>query len=243
MNCVEMLLGEVDRELRPRSAILDVGCGTGRFTRQLAHHLSAATEIVGVDPDKDSIDEARRETDDRRVRYQIRDAAALAFEDARFDLVTISNALHHVPDPAQVLGELERVLRPGGTLLVVEVVSDGLSKAQEAARAVHHFKSAVDRSRGLSHRETYTRAEVRELVTARANATIVPIGECAVDDTEPEGEPADDSIAFLTEYLEHAAPDKRSELGEQARAALVLLAESGIAPPARLAVWARKRSE
>ncbi len=99
-----------------RGRTLEVGCGTGR---NLPLYPSSVTAI-GVDPAADSLARARRRAP--RVPLVRADAEALPFRAATFDTVVSSLALCSVADPPRALAEVRRVLRPGGTLRVMEHV-------------------------------------------------------------------------------------------------------------------------
>jgi SAM-dependent methyltransferase len=86
--------------------VLDLGCGTGH-----SFHLLAPRETVGVDIDPEALAGQERET----VVADMRD---LPFEDDSFDGVIAAHSVEHVPDPAAVLREVARVMRPGGVALV-----------------------------------------------------------------------------------------------------------------------------
>ncbi len=98
----------------PRHAgleILDVGCGAGN----MIHHLSAYGRVRGVelDPRPVKIAQARG--------YDVRQADAargIPFEDSAFDLVTALDVIEHADDDRSILSEAQRVLKPGGHLLV-----------------------------------------------------------------------------------------------------------------------------
>jgi len=98
-----------------RSAV-DVGCGQGHWTRIVATVLPANVTLVGVDREQAWINIAR----ERGGHYQVGTAERLPFPDASLDLVTAQTVLIHVRDPALVLGEMARVLKPGGRLWLVE---------------------------------------------------------------------------------------------------------------------------
>ncbi len=101
--------------------VLDAGCGVGHWGRVLLPHLPHA-HLTGVDREPRWVQEAQTRAGELapRCTYQIADVASLPFADASFDLVTAQTVLIHVADPAAVLGEWLRVLRPGGTLLLAE---------------------------------------------------------------------------------------------------------------------------
>jgi ubiquinone/menaquinone biosynthesis C-methylase UbiE len=97
--------------------ILDLGCGTGEITRRLADRYPQA-DIVGVDILDGNLAIARSESGafGARLRYETGDAFALAYADARFDLVVCRHMSQAVPEFPRVLDEIGRVLKRGGWL-------------------------------------------------------------------------------------------------------------------------------
>jgi SAM-dependent methyltransferase len=94
---------------------LDVGCGTGVLTRAILE-LAEPSEVVGLDPSDGFLAYARAQTTDPRARFELGDARCLPFESGVFDAVASGLVLNFVPDPAQGLAEMTRVVRPGGTV-------------------------------------------------------------------------------------------------------------------------------
>ena len=94
------------------NTILDLGCGTGRFTEALAAHFDA--EVVGIDPSKKMLDQARRKLRDHRVRYLLGRGEAIPLAEDSVDLIFTSMTFHHFNDPTFVTRECRRVLRDGG---------------------------------------------------------------------------------------------------------------------------------
>jgi SAM-dependent methyltransferase len=92
----------------PGAALLDIGCGTGYFTRRFARE--AAGPVVGLDPDRAWLDYAREQTA-HGEQYVAGRAEALPFTDASFDYAVAVTAFCFVGDPQQALRELARVTR------------------------------------------------------------------------------------------------------------------------------------
>ena len=92
--------------------LLDIGCGAGFLSNALARE---GFEVVGLDASSASLTVARRHDETNGVRYDVGDALALPYPAASFDAVSAMDFLEHVEDPAAVVAEAARVLRPGGT--------------------------------------------------------------------------------------------------------------------------------
>jgi ubiquinone/menaquinone biosynthesis C-methylase UbiE len=115
-NSAGYLLGE----LRPGLELLDVGCGPGTITLDLAERV-APGRVVGLDREKDIVEEAERLRSTRHVAnasFCVGDVYALDMPDASFDVVHAHQVLQHLRDPVAALVEMRRVLRPTGVLAV-----------------------------------------------------------------------------------------------------------------------------
>jgi 2-polyprenyl-3-methyl-5-hydroxy-6-metoxy-1,4-benzoquinol methylase len=106
----------IGAHLKPGMTILELGCGAGYFTKELAR---SGAEIVAIDVSADLLEIAKANCPASNVRYEIQDACALTYSDAAFDSVVGSSILHHLEiEPA--LREIRRVLKPGGTIYFTE---------------------------------------------------------------------------------------------------------------------------
>jgi ubiquinone/menaquinone biosynthesis C-methylase UbiE len=94
------------------SLVIDLGCGTGRFTELLAAHFGV--QVIGIDPSEKMLDQARRKPAAGNVVYRQAAAEALPLADGCADLVFMSMVYHHLIDPPAVARECHRVLRQGG---------------------------------------------------------------------------------------------------------------------------------
>ena len=102
--------------LEPGMSVLELGCGTGYFTRELAR---TGADIVAIDVSPELLEIARSNCSEPNVRYEIQNAYRLSYPDAVFDSVVGSSVLHHLEiDPA--LREIYRVLKPGGKIFFTE---------------------------------------------------------------------------------------------------------------------------
>tara|TARA_R110002051_G_scaffold83711_1_gene148469 strand:+ start:131 stop:847 length:717 start_codon:yes stop_codon:yes gene_type:complete len=111
--------------LRPYRRALDVGCGEGRFCRMMT---AEGIDTVGIDPAQELVDRARAL--DPGGDYRVETAETLGFADDAFDLVVSYLSLIDIPDARAAIGEMARVLAPGGTLLVANL--NGFNTAGDA---------------------------------------------------------------------------------------------------------------
>lgn len=98
--------------------VLDVGCGTGYWARLL---IARGVIYSGIDISRRSVDIARRSVEARGLRasgLEVGNAQCLQFPNGMFAHVVCEGVIHHTPDPLACIGEIHRVLQPGGTAAV-----------------------------------------------------------------------------------------------------------------------------
>jgi ubiquinone/menaquinone biosynthesis C-methylase UbiE len=102
--------------------ILDVGCGGGMTVRKLAT-LATGGKVYGIDCSEESVSVSQRTNkpliDTRRVEIRQGNVSCLPFSDELFDLVTAVDSHYYWPDLASDAREVLRVLKPGGTLIII----------------------------------------------------------------------------------------------------------------------------
>lgn len=137
-------LPEVVDRLNAGGSVLDVGCGGGRVVLTLAKAFPQAT-VVGVDPDRESIRQAKAAADAEgltaRVRFLVNTVGDLGPEE-KFDLVTACDCIHDFAAPVETLKGIRARLKPDGTLLAIE--------PKVADRLEHNHSSMVTMYYGFS---------------------------------------------------------------------------------------------
>jgi 2-polyprenyl-3-methyl-5-hydroxy-6-metoxy-1,4-benzoquinol methylase len=102
----------------PGTNVLDVGCGPGTITLDIARRV-APGRVIGIDASADVIEQAQRDgAETENAEFATGDIYALEFADDSFDVVHAHQVLQHVADPVQALREMARVCRPGGIVAV-----------------------------------------------------------------------------------------------------------------------------
>ena len=118
--------------------LLDVGCGTGGVTIPAKIRLGMKGSASGIDPSPEMIAVARRKAQRAGIEIDFRVGVieALPFPDETFDVVTASMMMHHLPRHLQVQGlaEIRRALRPGGRILIADMIRPSKSFSKRLFR-------------------------------------------------------------------------------------------------------------
>jgi ubiquinone/menaquinone biosynthesis C-methylase UbiE len=154
----------------PGDRVLDVGTGTGALALAVAGNTSAG-RIVAIDPTRAMLEQARenaaRADLAERVSLCCGSAEAFPFRDSSFDVVLTSMAMHHT-DVRRTLGEMARVLRPGGRLAIADVSRNPRWKGLvglllRAAMAIYHLIAtrslAITRAELATYHQIFAKAD------------------------------------------------------------------------------------
>jgi ubiquinone/menaquinone biosynthesis C-methylase UbiE len=140
----------------PEAYVLDVACGPGFLTMAFARRCAAA---VGLDATDAMLSMARAEAEKRglsHVSFEKGTATALPFAPASFDIVSCRAAFHHFPEPGRVLGEMCRIVKPGGKILIADTVT-----SEDPIEADKH--NEIERLCDPTHVKALTMTEFHEL--------------------------------------------------------------------------------
>lgn len=143
-------------EVQAGTRILDVATGTGEQALAFARR---GAEVIGIDLSERMLRVARRKSRLPNLSFQRADAAELPFPSASFDVVSISFALHEMPDTVReaVLSDAARVTKPGGLVVVVDY---SLPRPRLARALAYHIVKLYERD----HYEDFVRRDMRGLL-------------------------------------------------------------------------------
>jgi len=146
--------------------VLDLGCGAGHTALAFAPRVAG---VVAVDLAEAMLAEGRRLASERgtlNVEFRLGDVEQLALPDSSFDVVTSRFSAHHYPSPERALAEVVRVLRPGGSFLLVDSVAP-------EAHGCDTFLNAIEVIRDPSHVRDHRVSEWQAMFTAAGLSPVV----------------------------------------------------------------------
>lgn len=140
--------------------VLDVATGRGGSIGILKRNLKGYELIIGIDKSEVNIRAALKSKGEEDTAFIRMEAEHQGFTEGSFDVVFISNSLHHLPNIEQVLFEMKRVLKTGGKLIISEPHRDTALESQLTNIHLHHWIADIDTSLGYYHDRTFTRQAI-----------------------------------------------------------------------------------
>ncbi|MFF9405454.1 class I SAM-dependent methyltransferase [Streptomyces anandii] len=135
--------------LREGDRVLDAGCGTGRALTPLRAAVGPSGLVVGADLTPAMLEAAVRAGRHRDGRLLLADVGALPLRSGAFDAVFAAGLIAHLPDPAENLRELRRVVRPGGILALFHPIGRAALATRQGRRITPDDLRAEDNLRPL----------------------------------------------------------------------------------------------
>lgn len=185
---------------------IDVACGPGVVSRATAARVGS---VKGVDLTPAMIAEAERRAGEEgiaNVSFALGDATGLDLADNSFDGAITRLSLHHIPAPGRVVAEMARLVRPGGWVLVSDIVAD-------RDRNANAWREEIERLRDPSHWACHTPESLRAMGEAAGlvpdEEKLIPI-ETDFDDWLERGSGGADAADLVAQLLREQPPGAES---------------------------------
>ncbi len=149
--------------------VLDVATGTGNLAMALSPHVK---EVIGIDITPGMLELAVQAARDRRldnIDNLVGDVEHLPFRDSEFDVVTCRFSFHHFPGPGISLYEMARVLRPGGRLVIEDMLS-----SEDTAKS--EYQNKMENLRDPSHIKHYKASGIEQMLQEAGLVVVDRIG-------------------------------------------------------------------
>jgi len=208
--------------------ILDLGCGTGRFSQVLAQSFHA--NLMGIDPSTKMLQQACSNNSNSRVFFAIGLGEAVPLPANSMDLVFISMAFHHFTDPRLVAEECRRVLRPHGRVCLRTASLENIAKYPYVAFFPTSRKLLEQRLPSLTfQREVFETASFQTLFYAVVTQTIAPNYSSYAD-----------KISLKADSILASLDDREFEVGLHAlRSAATTMPGCGVTEPIDFLVFSK----
>ncbi len=153
---------------------LDVACGIGRVSCWLSSQVGPTGSVVGIDLNKDQLDEAELEAkatcNENNIVFLERSAYATGLPSESFDIIFCRYLLCHLTDPMDVLAELYRLLKPGGSIVCVDIDVTAIYSNPPSQAVARSIEVAMDAGKALGVDYTFGRKLASALLKSGFNS-------------------------------------------------------------------------
>lgn len=196
----------------PKAKILDVGTGRGNFISIIDHLNKGYEKLTGIDIYEPAVKMAAKYFEEnQKIEITKQDVNNCDFPSEYFDIVCLSNSLHHLEDKTKTFESMERLVKPGGYLLFNEMMKDNLNELQISHLLLHHFAAKIDRENDIVHNDTYNRLEIVDVIREYTKFTVTDFWDLIV----PKQDVTQSDIASFAQtvdrVLSQLQKEKRSE--------------------------------
>lgn len=179
----------LDQYESPR--ILDIGSGKGDFVALIDHFYQNYSEIIGIDivdylleMDKSAFE------NNPKIKWMDIDVLDTNFPKNSFDIISLSNTLHHIKDIKGIFDRMIELLKPNGMMIVNELIStNDLSNKQLSHQLLHSFAAKIDHDINKIHSQIFTQENILESIKKYSP---IPI----VDYWQLETKPFDEKVSM-----------------------------------------------
>jgi len=151
-------------EKYPNAHILDIGTGRGDFIALIDQLYQNYSEIIGIDITDHLIEiNNTRYESNPKIKFIKDDILLSNLKEGTFDVVCLSNTLHHLGYLDETLRAMNAMVKEDGIIVINEMISNNLNQHQVSHKLLHHFSARIDRVLNRYHDETFKEEEILDI--------------------------------------------------------------------------------
>lgn len=154
--------------------ILDIGSGKGDFINLIDYIYQDYQEIIGIDIVDYLLEmDASAFKHNPKIKWMDLDVLETTFPKHSFDIISLSNTLHHIKDIKSIFSQMADLLKPNGMIVVSELMIDNdLSEKQKSHRLIHGFAAKLDEVYKQFHAPIFTQSDIYQMIEENASLPI-----------------------------------------------------------------------
>ncbi|HKL48006.1 MAG TPA: methyltransferase domain-containing protein, partial [Candidatus Izemoplasmatales bacterium] len=122
--------------------------------------------------------------DNPKIKFMNDDILSTTFPKESFDIISLSNTFHHFTNIEDTLKHMVSLLKPGGIIIISELISDNSTKQQVSHKLLHHFAAKIDREIGVIHSQTCDKEGILKAVKKYSPIPVIDYWDLMVKDYE-----------------------------------------------------------